>query len=490
MAFIGEIAAYLKADNSDYKSKLDEAGQATEKLDKSLKKFGLGFGGVALIATAFRAIVDHARDLKGELDENQARAKAFAQGLDEAKKSALDVGVSILGTINGLGEWMGRQAAIVAHGREQVELAEKIERETQETLKTHEKNRKTAEEIGRIRAQIVDEEKRNTNEANKQLEIKQRILIAEQKLQAAIDEVARAEGNKLETVKAELDVAKARGELQRVNAEAAKKAAEEEKKRAEDEKKAQADRVDLLKQKNQLSFEQLSTQEKIWFYEDSIAELTRLINVGKKEGADVLEYEVALMENNIELSRHRKDLEGATKLTLDDQITALKEQGMGREQMIAQLRQAGFAEDEILNKLREQTAELQIQFSVRGRRDSDLSDAVLEDKIRTLSTSLSARKSRSTMTPGGVGGIGDYDPFIFEEQKELDRAKNELDARRRAENLVGRYGEEGAARFYRGNMPEFERLLSLIDPDQAKKQTSLLEDLNNRLSNSGLFPKR
>lgn len=491
MAFIGEVGAYLKADNSDFRTKMVEAGQSVEGLDKSLKKFGLGFGGVAALATAFRAIVDHARDLTGPLDENQRRAKDFAKGLDEAKKNALDVGVQVMGVVNGIGEWIGRQVALVKYGKEQVAIAEQIEKQTRETLAAIEKDREITKEIARLREQTRDVEKQTSEESKKQLDIKDRILLAEAKLQAAIDARNAAEGNKVEKAKAELEVAKARGELMKVHAEQQKKFAEDEKKWLEERNKAHDEHVKLLQKNNQARFEAQSTEEKILTYEESIRTLTELITQGKKEGRDVSEDQALLDNNLIELAKLRSELEAKNKVTLEDQVKELQKQGMSREQMIETLKAQGHHEDEILKKIQKQNQELQIGFQIRGRYDEDLSTRALEDKVRTLQKSVADRERSLFGQPGGVGGGGvPYDPLLNFERTQLSEAQAELNARRNLERNVARYGEEGAAKLYRGNIPEFERLLQLMDPDVSKKQLSLLDEINQRLKNSGLFPKR
>lgn len=462
MPLVGELAAVLRAENADFKQKFAEAGDATESLDKKLKKFGLGFGGVGALAVAFRAIVDHARDLNGELDENQQRAKRFATDLDGVKKSALDVGVAVLGTVNGLGEWIGRQVAVLKYGKEQVALTEQIAKQTEQTLAAVEKDKKLSEEIGRIRGQIVETEKRTTEEASKQLDIRDRILAAEQKLQAAKDDLARIDGDRLATAKAELEVAKARGELTKLQTEQAKKTAEDEKKAAELAKKKDEERVDLLKRKGELLFEQKSTQEKIYTYEDSIATLTKLITEGKKAGADVTEYEVALLENQKTLAQLRIELTN----------------------------QQAAAEGKVAQQIGEQNKALEIGFKIRGRMDQDLSEAVLEEKVRTLAQSIAARQRAQFGASGGVGGGGvAYDPLLGFEQAELARAKAELEARRQVSGLVGRYGEQGAQRFYQGSAVEFERLLQTINPDAQAKTLSTLERIEQRLAASGLFPR-
>jgi hypothetical protein len=287
-------------------------------------------------------------------------------------------------------------------------------------------------------------------------------VLAEQKLQAAKDAVAKAEGDKLATAKAELAVAQARGELQKLQGEQAKKLAEEEKRAADLAKKNDAERVNLLQRKSELLFEQKSAEEKILTYQESIATLTQLIADGKKAGADVTEFEVDLLENQNTLAKLRVDLAG----------------------------QQAAAEREVVQQIEAQNKALEIGFRIRGRSDTDLSAAALEDKVRTLTQSVAARQRAQFGASGGVGGGGvAYDPLLGWEQAELARAKAELEARRQVQGLVGRYGEQGAMKFYQGGAVEFERLLQMINPDAQAKTLSTLQRIEERLAGSGLFPR-
>lgn len=302
MAFVSEIEAQLRANNSDFRTKMAESGESVEKLDTKLKKFGLGFGGVAAIATAFRAIVDHARDLTGELDANQQRAKQFAHGLDEAKKAALDVGVSILGAVNGVGEWLGKQVAIVKYGKEQVALNEQIEKQTQETLKAIEKDKKQTEEIGKIRAQIREIEKKSTEEAAKQLDLRTQIAQAEAKLTEAKQAAARADLTKLERANADLAVANARVNVEKLYGEQKKKADEEA-------KKSDEERAKLVEKRQKLEFESLTAEEQRNVLLESEANLVDNINEAKAAGVDTTQMEIDLLEIQAKLAKEFAEVE-------------------------------------------------------------------------------------------------------------------------------------------------------------------------------------
>lgn len=457
MAFIGEIAAHLRAENSDFRTKLNESEKAVDTFDKKLKKFGLGFGGIGALALAFRAIVDHARELEGPLDANQRRAKDFAAGIDEAKKGILDLGVKATGVVNGFGEWIGRMAAIVRHGREQVELAEQIENQTRETLAAQEKNRAVIQEVARLRAQTAEVEKRSTEEANKRLSLDQRMDLVRQRIYHAEVASQQAGEDKVEIAKIDLELAHARSELQKLEAERAKQIAAEEKKAAEEAQKSAERRRTNLEEIQKLRFDALPIEEKILTYVESIETLERLILEGKKQKVAVDEYELALLENQNELTRLRKEHADAL----------------------------ANAERAVTREIKTQTEEMQRQVNIRrtGRDNPDLSDPALQEKIRNITQDIQQREDRLRASNGTFS-----DPFLQLQRNELQKSTRELRERRTVQDLVARYGEEGAAKRFSGSQIDFERLLNFANPpDAAKRTADRLDEINQRLRNSGLF---
>jgi len=455
MAFIGEIGAMLKADNTDFRAKMDQAGKDTQKLEGQFKKFGLGFVGFAAIKMPISSILDAARDLTGPLDENQRRAKEFALGIDQAKAAMVGLGVQALGVVNGLGEWIGKQIAIVRYGGEQVALAEKIEQQTRETLETIEKQKKITEEVNRIKEQTAAVDKKSGEEANKQLDLATRIAAARSAIAASEDAIQRTQGDQVATAKAHLQVAEARGDLIKLEGEQIKQNAAEEKKAAEDAKRSANERMSLLQKKAVLQFEALSTEEKIHEYEKSILTLTELIAAKKKDKLEVDFEEVALMENQNDLARLRNELSANQKK----------------------------AESAVTAEIKEQNKALTVGLQIRGRYNEHVSNQVLEDKVRTLTADLSVRRQKEFQTGG-------YDPLLSFQDQQLTAAQAELSARSTIQKQVARYGEEGAANLYRGNMPEFERLMQFVTPPaEAKRTSDTLFEINERLKNSGIFPR-
>ncbi len=451
MPFIGSIEAVLKGDNSDFRQKMAEAGEATESLDKKLKKFGLGFGGIGLLARWFSETLDHARNLEGSLTENEARVKRFAEGIDAAKKGFLDVSVAAVGVVNSLGEWAGRQIAVLRYGEQQVAQAEKIERQTAETLATLEKQRVIALEVNRIKEQIADVQRKAADEAVKQLSLTEQIAIAETKVAAAQDSVIAAGADKIAAAQAELELAKERAARDKLYSEQKKRdIAEEEKARKEE-------------------------------VEAHMAAMDRLVAEREKEEQEKIAAHIA------EMDRLVAEREAAAKIVpvLDDELKKLRDQGVSREQIIASLRAQGFAEDEIAAKIDAQNEKLNFQMEIRsrGRADAALSDRVLEDKVRNLSSQI-AQIDMQPLEARYTSGIR------AQLEKERDFARAELSDRDALRNRVAQFGEAGAAQFYRGDIAKFEELLKRIEPETQKRTLNKLEDIEQRLAGSKLFPKR
>lgn len=513
MAFVSEIEARLKADNSDFRQKMMESEQGVERFDKQLKKFGLGFGGVAALVTGFRAIVDHARDLEGPLDANQKRAQQFAKDLDAAKKGMLDVGVSALGVVNGLGEWLGRQAAILWHGREQVEIAERIEKQTQETLAVIERDKKITEEVGKIRKEIHEIEKRRGEEAVKQLSLAEQLLRAEVDLQASKEKAAAAAGDKKKKAEADLEVARARTAIEKVRGEIEKRNADEKKKADEAAEKSADKQLETYDKIQKLKFDAKSLDERILELQTDINTETEFLKLLKKGSAMAGEVELGILEKQAVLAgliKEKKAGQNAANkdlLQTETDLKKLSEEDLIKqadlvEARIAKARAEGLVTEEMEKQLgiirqiiAKKKEELDITFKIRGRADEDLSERVLEDKVRNLTKSIQARefdlRNFGGATSASIAAGGAYDPLLSFERGELDRAQRELAARRRTGALVERYGEDGAQRFFRGNIPEFERLLQFVNPQgEAKRTADALTEINERLKNSGLFPRR
>lgn len=514
MAFVGEVQAVLKADNSDFRAKMSEAGEATEKLDKSLKKFGLAFGGVGILVSAFKAVVDYARDLETPMDANVKRAQAFAKGLDEAKNGLLETGAKALGVVNHLGEWIGRQIAIVKYGKEQVATAEAIDKQAQETLAAIEKDKKLNEEIAKIKAQTREEDRKRSEEAQKQLSLEEQIAVINGKIQAQKDILARTDNTRKETAEAELELSKQRTELVKVEGDLKKKNADEQKKADDDAKKRQEENAkqmfEMIGKNQKLKFEALSVDEKIAKVQARILEYEDIINAAKKDGLDYTDIENVLLEDRADLEKlikekkEKQNEENKKLLLTDEQIAKLSEEDLQKQAdlltaRIAKAKAEGLVTAEmekqlaiIQKMLDKKQKELDITFKIVGAYYTEQTDRELEDNIRKLQASLFQRGQTFGSNIGGVGAQGAaYDPLGTIEAKQLAQAQAELEARNLARQRVGRYGEEGAYNlFYQGKATEFERLLDYVTaPADAKRTADALTTIERRMANSPFFPR-
>lgn len=450
MSFIGQIAAVLRADTADFRNKLNDAGEAAEGLDKKLKKFGLGFGGVAALAKWFGETLDHARNLTGVLDENQAAAKRFAESTDGVKKVFMDISVQAMGFVNAAGEWWGRMVAVKMQGEEQVALQEQIAKQTEETLRAIDAQKKTGAELGAIRTKVRETEEKIAAEGMKQLDLTKQILFAELKVAETKAEMERAGITQVELARAELKHVEAKLALKKLEGDRAKEMADEREKEVDQHIKTQDKLASLQEQWDEEEMERLTDKYRL-----------------QREAAE----------------QRTKDI-ASGKIGADEEIAALQKIGTSREQIIASVRAQGFAEEDILKILDKQTEQLQFQTTIKskGRGDTDLSDRVLKDKIQNLRATI-AEMDRDVL------GRRYNSSMRAQLQKEVDFASDELGDRNRVRDLVGRFGENGAARFYGGQMDQFERLLKFVTPPGVQERTANgVEELNERLAS--IFPKR
>lgn len=447
MSLVSSIYATLKADTSDFRAKFAEVGDVTEKADSRLKKFGLGFGGVGALAVAFRAVVNHARELTGELDENERRAQNFAKGLDEAKKSMLGVGVSALGVVNGLGEWLGKQAAIAIYGKEQVARNEQIAKQADETIARLAKEKPIIEAVNKIKEQTAAVEKQRTEHANKQLDITEQIAIAEKKVFEAAVARSNAQGDKVKIAQAELEFAKARLDLDKLTGERVKKNAEDEKKIAADREKALEKRQEQEEKLYQLKFDQLKPAEQEAALAKEIKEIEADIKQMKADGVETLSAEIALEETRVKHAKVKKEVDEASKQTLDQQLATLQKQGVSVEQIVAVLRGRGFSEDEILAKLKAQTTEIERQITIqrKGQDYESQSTVALEGVRSRVKSQLDAVRQQNAMVP-----VNQRNPAQYALESELAQIDRDLAARRNIGSFATKFGED-AARFKYGD---------------------------------------
>lgn len=437
MGFISNIQAILSADTSDFKSKMDDAGKEAEKLDKQVKKFGLGFGGVAAIATAFRAIVDYARDLENSLDENLRRAKLFTEQLDNTKKGLLEVGAKVLGVVNGIGEWVYRQRVIMEYGKEHLNTVDKIAKQTEETIRAIERDRAITAEVGRLNKETADTKARITEETQKQLSAQDKLTAAVRAHQAAVDVLVASGGDKLATAAAQLQVEQRMLDLVKAQSELDK----DKQKRAEEAAKKRAEDADL---EYQLTMQRLSEEQKIkdGFAAKQLEKKQAMIDLEKKASAEAAAQ--------VELAKQKAD------------ETERWARGLSR----------GFGE-----------------LSVSGQGTASLSDRELDAKITNLTRQIS--EMQMSDRAGGFALSG-QDPtgMIGMLTSELQKAKSEADLRSKFAGTLSFFGEQAAFKVA-GTEDNFERLMAKINPPDVQKRTATgIEDLNRRLESMGFYVNR
>jgi hypothetical protein len=306
--------------------------------------------------------------------------------------------------------------------------------------------------LGAIRARIRETEEKISEQSVKQMDLSQQILLAQVKVGEAQAKIQAAGNNQMEAAKGELALTQARLVLQKLEGDQAKQLADA-KKKADDEAAKAAEK------------------EKDAEVDAHIAKM------------DAIEREKAAKSAAAAAAR---EAEQANLGTMEQQLTALQQQNVSEGQIVATLRGRGFEEDDILKKINKQTEAIQFQTTVKskGRGDTDLSDRALEDKIRNLSAGIAS-------IDRDVLGSRYNTSTRAQMQKELDFARDELGDRGRIRQQVGQFGEEGAARFYGGQIDQFERLLKFVNPQDSQQRTAnALEEITERLAASGIFTKR
>ena len=523
----GDIGVKLTGDNTRFRKMLNEStdqivastsrwgefGKSVGVTDGQLTKMGAKFGliGASLFAVVktFQGVLEYAEKTNAAVDSNMGAAKRLSEGVRDAgegmrslKDSAMGFGAYWLGAVARVGEYLGRQAAVLAYGEQQVKQGEAVQQQMTETLAALERDKALTAEIGAIRKQIADVEKKAAEEAAKRLDFADKLVAALGREANAQQALIAAEGDRLGTIKAQLELAQASAELAKLRGEEGKRLAEEEKKAAEARAKADAEQVSLLRRKAELQFEALSTQEKIARYEESIRTLTDEIVKGKKAGIAVDDLEVALLENQAELGRLRvglakeqnraerdnvvsaEELEKLTRRDLELQADAIKAriakaaaEGQVTEALLEQLAVV----ERILAKKKD---ELTITLKIRGVSYEQQTEASLRGALDRAKSELQRlgedQSFRTAFAPNAK------DPRFYTLQQEVARMENELKMRQQVSTYAARFGED-AARYQYGDTATDRALRDM--KDEAVQTRVTLQNISTQLAASGLFPK-
>lgn len=102
------LALGLKPDG--FRSNLKRARDDVREFEQDWKSLGkvLSAGGlVYMVTNFFRSMTEHARQAKGEVDENTAAVRRFGEALEDNRNMANGWGVQVLGALNRVGESIG-----------------------------------------------------------------------------------------------------------------------------------------------------------------------------------------------------------------------------------------------------------------------------------------------------------------------------------------------------------------------------------------------
>jgi len=315
---------------------------------------------------------------------------------------------------------------------------------------------------------------------------------AQEAIAAASEREAEAAEKRLKTRKDELLNAEAVARLRKTNDEAERKAAFD--------KLSAAEQINvLLAEENRLRALMAGTSKNNLIYEESRAQLMTVTN--------------ERMTISARLSKEVADTHERVEKALTDFFEPLDKVNVKKKETIALVEKQVAKEKEVTAEMKEQVVEaeksaaaaaaevssLRIGFQIRGRGDESISDLALEDKIRTLTQSVFNRERYLRENPANASSVaagGHYDPLYGFEKNQLSAAQAELRARQNIRTQVARYGEDGAARFYSGNIPEFERLLEFArntseDSKNLKRIADGLDTFDSRFSSlDPKIPKR
>lgn len=436
-----------------------EQAKATKRSFGDMKDVFAAGGATAAVIGFFRAAIAGAENAADKTDKNVAAVLRWRDALRDAKSGLQEVAVSVTGTLNRMGEWVGRQAAILIHGREQVELNEQIEAQTAETVRNLEEAKKHQAEFESITKSLERIETQRTELQQKGLTAQERANVLENEYLSLLVQRENFSGTAIERRRLELETAEALLAFEKAQAEVAKEQAASDKKAQEDAAKAAEKRVKLEERKAQLTFERLSLDEKIEKLAMRESTLQEEIRRGKIQGRDVVAEEVELLE-------------------LQTQLNQLREQ---QAQRIAK------AESDVAREIAEQNKLFDYQINLRAGIDQQLSDRELREKVQNLNNQRfelrqgmrDAGQTERAMVQAFVGNMLD---------QEYADASDELRKRRVVRENLARYGGDEEMAYQRSGLSasDFERIVGIVgsmpeQEKQARRTTELLEKIERKL---------
>lgn len=206
------LKAFFGLDTSNLNQQLTYAGRRVQRFQSMLGAIGIA-AGMSQVAVWFRDIVRHANESETGIDKNIDAIQRFSRQLDNAKKSAMDFGVAVVGNLNRAGESLGDFVSKVVFGMSQAEIdaANRIAKKQEEAKERRERERQRRIEISAEIRKMEDatdaaREKaafERMSDLEKEEEIKRRIAAAEKDLAMAMESPAGG----ADVIKAQSDAA-------------------------------------------------------------------------------------------------------------------------------------------------------------------------------------------------------------------------------------------------------------------------------------------
>ena len=163
------LIAKLGLDTKDVQASLMSAERSVDRFQSVMGKVGIAVGAMT-ITRFFMGVVQTARTATGELDENTAAVQRFARGLDALSARAEAVGMSVVGSLNRMGEAMGDSLSR-ALGASDEQLAQA---------------RRSAEAAAIAVERLAEARSRHAAAANEAARLAERNLDAEERLRLSV----------------------------------------------------------------------------------------------------------------------------------------------------------------------------------------------------------------------------------------------------------------------------------------------------------------
>lgn len=497
-----EIGVKLTGDNSHFRSMLSQSVEEGGKFAGKLAgKVGDNLGSLNKVSNTLATALG--LNLQN-IAENAARwFTGMSKETEEAFKKLADVSERVADANIALmraqlSEEQRYQLAIIERGKLEKAIAENSAKTVQDQLRQKQDELKLIQKSAEIQAY----EAKVREEAAKKAEAAAKAATAAREKEYQLQLSTLTTDGKIASLKESIVVlqnAIASGVLSQKNAEElaavvterqlALKAEEvkKEKELAEVREEAAKEHMADMDKLTKLKFEALPLDEKIAALEKERATITANMRKAKADGIDTTKMEIALLENAASLDGLREQQTKATAATLGEQLDTLQKQGVSENQIVALLRGRGFSEEEILGTLEKQTRELAKQqgfFMALQRKGSGYesqSTAALEGVLANVRAQLDRVKQENA-----VAGRSERNPMEFALQNEFDNITRELSMRRNVGGYAERFGEDAARRQYGDTLTE-RALRDMQDASTRTAQT--LSNIEQRLANSGLFPR-